>query len=119
MGSERHWAPRCCELDTSANEQEDSSHFLGVVGAAAFASAASITAAFSFSSSLRGRFHPAAVVCLARVSADSNRRHQHAAGTDEGAVLDDGRPLVLAIVVAGNAAGPYVDAAAHPGVAQI
>src|SRR3981189_3570737 len=54
-----------------------------------------------------------------RAGTDSNRRHQHAAGADEGAVLDHGRPLVLTIVVAGNAAGPDVDLAAHPGIAHI
>src|SRR5882672_5429341 len=54
-----------------------------------------------------------------RTGADSNRGHQHAARTDEGAVLDEGRPFVLPVVVAGNAAGPYVDAAAHAGIAHI
>ena len=54
-----------------------------------------------------------------RAGADSNRRHQHAAGADEGAIFDDGGPLILAIVIAGDAAGPDVDILTHPGIAQV
>src|ERR1700680_2137329 len=51
--------------------------------------------------------------------ADAHRCHQHAAGSDEGAVFDEGRPLVGAVVIAGDAAGPDIDAAAYSRIAEI
>src|SRR6202522_2082199 len=50
---------------------------------------------------------------------DAYRRHHHGAGTDEGAIVDHRRPFVLAVIVASDAAGTDMNAAAHPGIAHI
>ena len=51
--------------------------------------------------------------------AHRDRRHQRGVAADEGAGLDAGGVLVGAVVVAGDGAGPDVDARAHRGVADV
>ncbi len=51
--------------------------------------------------------------------ADAHRCHQHAARPDEGAVADDGRPLVHAVIIAGDGAGADVHRGPHVGVAHV
>src|SRR5688572_6941384 len=53
------------------------------------------------------------------VLADAQRRHQHVARADEGAVFDDGLRLVHAVVVAGDGARTNVHALADDGIAEI
>ena len=54
-----------------------------------------------------------------RVTPDAHRRDQHVAGTDECAIRDGCRPLVHAIVVAGDRAGADVHVGADGRVADV